>query len=78
MIKSRIAMAKNEFNKRRNLFSKRTSKDMKMNEIKTIVWSVALYGSETWTLRKYKLLKCGHGALWRISAGRIKGPTNMC
>ena len=28
------------------------SKDLKKKTLKTIVWSVALYGSETWTLRK--------------------------
>ena len=53
-IKSRIAMAKNAFNKRRELFSKRLSKELKKKVIMTIVWSVALYGSETWTLRKYE------------------------
>ena len=53
-IKSRIAMAKNAFNKRRELFSKRLSKELKKRVIMTIVWSVALYGSETWTLRKYE------------------------
>ena len=53
-LKSRIAMAKNAFNKRRELFSKRLSKELKKKVIMTIVWSVALYGSETWTLRKYE------------------------
>ena len=51
-IKSRIAIAKNVFNRRKELFSNRMSKDLKKIVIKTIVWSVALYGSETWTLRK--------------------------
>ena len=35
-------MAKNAFNKRRELFSKRTSKDLKKKVIKTIVWNEAL------------------------------------
>ena len=53
------------------------SKELKKMVIMTIVdYSVALYRSETWTLRKYerdrlKALKCGHGAIWKISIGRI-------
>ena len=43
--------------------------------VKALVWSVALYGSETWHLEKktlnvYKLLRCGSGARWRKSAGQ--------
>ena len=53
-IKSRIAMAKNAFNKRIQLFSIRLSNELKKKVIMTIVWSVALYESETWTLRKYE------------------------
>ena len=51
-IKSRIAMAKNAFNKRRKLFSKSLSKDLKKKVIMTIVWGVTFYKSEKWTLRK--------------------------
>ena len=51
-IKSRIAIAKNAFNKSRELLSKRLSKELKKKVIKTIVWSVALHRSETWTIRK--------------------------
>ena len=53
-ITRRIAMAKYAFNKRREIFLKKLSKDLKKKVIMTIVWSVALYGSETWTLRKYE------------------------
>ena len=45
-IKSRIAMFLNTFEKRRTPFKK----NEKVRN--TIVWSVALYGSETWILRK--------------------------
>ena len=77
-------MAKNAFNKRREPLSKRTSKDLKKKVIKNIVWSVKLYGLKTWILRKYEretdweILKCVHGAIWKISAERITRPTNMC
>ena len=47
-------MANDAFNKRRELFSKRLSKQPKKKVIMTIFWSVALYGSETWVLRKYE------------------------
>ena len=47
-------MAKNAFRKRRELFLKILSKELKKKVIKTIVWRVALYGSETWALRKYE------------------------
>ena len=53
-IKIRIVMAKNAFNKRREQFSKILSKESKKKIIMTIFWSVALYGSENWTLRKYE------------------------
>ena len=55
--KIRITMAKKASNKRRELLSMRKSKDSKKNVIKAIVWSVALYASETWTLIKYKRLE---------------------
>ena len=75
-IKSRIAMAKNEFNKIRELFSKRLSNELKKKVIITLFWSIALYESETWALRKYEkdrleAFEMWHGAIWKISAGRI-------
>lgn len=52
-IKSRIGQAKNTFLKKRKLL---TSKNMNIVTkkwfIKTYVWSVALYESETWTINK--------------------------
>ena len=53
-IKNRIAIEKNAFNKRRELLSKRMSKDLEKKVIKTIVWSVALYESETWIMIMYE------------------------
>jgi len=65
-IRARVAMAKNTFNKRKelltkslNTFNKRKelltkslNVNLKVQMIKTLMWSVLLYGSETWTLRK--------------------------
>ena len=51
-IKTRIGMAKDAFNKRRELLSQRMDRKLKKKIIKAVVWSGALYGSETWTMRK--------------------------
>ena len=51
-IRVRIAMAKDAFNKKRELLTKRMNTSLKKKVIKTVVWSTALYGSETWTLKK--------------------------
>ena len=51
-VKQRIGMAKDAFNKRRELLTRSMSKGLKKRMIKTLVWPVALYGSETWTVKK--------------------------
>ena len=50
-IKSRIAMAKTAFNKKKNLFSSKLDLNLRKKLVKCYVWSMALYGAETWTLR---------------------------
>jgi hypothetical protein len=49
-IKSRIAMAKTEFNKKRALFSSNMDFELRKKLVKCYIWSIALYGAETWTL----------------------------
>ena len=51
-IKARITSAKVAFNKKRELITQRMYKKLKKKIIKSVVWSVALYGSETCTVRK--------------------------
>jgi hypothetical protein len=51
-IRARIGMAKDAFCKRKELLTQTMSKEVKKKIIKAVVWSVALYGAETWTLRK--------------------------
>src|ERR1043165_114807 len=51
-LKQRIGVAKDAFNKRRELLTRSMSKGLKKRMIKTLVWPVALYGSETWTMKK--------------------------
>ncbi|XP_047474126.1 uncharacterized protein LOC125028694 [Penaeus chinensis] len=44
--------AKDAFNSRRELLTKKFNLRLKKRMIKTLVWSVLLYGSESWTLKK--------------------------
>jgi hypothetical protein len=50
-IKCRIAMAKAAFNKKRNLFTSTLDLELRKKLVKCCVWSIALYGTETCTLR---------------------------
>ena len=50
-IKARIGMAKDALGKCKELLTKNRRKGIKKGVVKALVWSVALYGSETWTLR---------------------------
>jgi hypothetical protein len=49
-IKSRIAMAKAAFNKKRALFTSTLDLKLRKKLVKCYMWSIALYGAETWTL----------------------------
>ena len=50
-IKCRIAMAKAAFKKKRTLFTRTLDLELRKKLVKCYVWSIALYGVETWTLR---------------------------
>jgi len=65
-VRRRIALAKEAFNKKKDLMCGSLSLQLEKRIVKAFVWSIALYGSETWTLRKsdirrLKHLKCGFG-----------------
>jgi len=49
-IKCRIAMDKAAFNKKRTLFTRTLDLELRKKLVKCYVWSIALYGAETWTL----------------------------
>ena len=76
-IKSRIAMAKAAFSKKKkNLFTSTLDLNLRRKLVKCYIWSMAFYGSETWTLRaagqkQLESLKCGAGEGLRRSAGPI-------
>ena len=48
----RIALAKDAFVKKRELVTKGFHKGIRKRLVKSLEWSVLLYGCETWTLRK--------------------------
>ena len=50
-IKSKIAMAKAAFSKKKTLFTSKLDLNLRKRLIKCYIWSMALYGAETWTLR---------------------------
>jgi hypothetical protein len=50
-IKCRISMAKAAFNKKRTLFTSTLDLELRKKLGKCYIWSIALYGAETWTLR---------------------------
>ena len=51
-IKIRIAIAKEEFNRKISLFISMLNIEFKKKLVRCYVWSISLYGSDTWTLRK--------------------------
>jgi hypothetical protein len=51
-IKSRIAMAKQHSNKKKNLFTSTLDLNLRKKLVKCYIWSIGLYGAEKWTLRK--------------------------
>jgi hypothetical protein len=48
-IKCRIAMAKAVINKKRALFTSTLDLELRRKLVKCYIWSIALYGAETWT-----------------------------
>ena len=50
-IKCRTAMVEAAFNKKRALFTSTLDFELRKKLVKCYIWSIALYGTETWTLR---------------------------
>jgi len=63
-VKIRIAMAKEAFSKRKELFTRNVKKGIKKKLVKTLVWTTLLYGSETWTLRKEEIKRLEAAEMW--------------
>ena len=63
-VKARIAMAKDAFSKRKELLSRNMSRVVKKKIVKAIIWSVALYGCETWALKKDEIQRLNALEMW--------------
>ena len=48
---SRIALAKSTFQKNKTIFTSKLDFNFRMKLIKCYIWSIALYGAETWMLQ---------------------------
>jgi hypothetical protein len=66
-IKCKFAMAKAAFNKKRTLFTSTLDLELRKKLMKCYIWSIALYGAETWTLRAVdqKHLESFETCCWR-------------
>src|SRR6476469_8555561 len=63
-VKTRIGMAKDAFNKRKELLTRSIRVDLRKRLIKTLVWPVVLYGRETWTMRKEEINRLNAFEMW--------------
>jgi len=75
-IKCRIAMDKAAFNMKRTLFTSTLDLELRKKLVKCYVWSIALYGVETWTLRAMdqkhlESFEMCAGRGWKRSVGLI-------
>jgi hypothetical protein len=63
-IKSRIAMTKAAFRKKKALFTSKLDLNLSKKLVKCYIWSIALYGVETWTLQKVDQKYLGSSEIW--------------
>ena len=64
LVRIRIRIAKDAFIKRKELFVRKMSRGVKKRIVKTLIWSVLLCGSETWTLRKEEIRRLSAFEMW--------------
>ena len=63
-VKRRIAMGKDAFYKRGELLRGGLNRKLKKRMVKALVWSVVLYGSETWTMRQEDIKRLEAFEMW--------------
>ena len=63
-IRVRIAMAKTTFSKLKTVLTGGLKQELKKRLVKTLVWSVIMYGSETWTLKKTDVSRLEAFEMW--------------
>src|SRR6476469_6481986 len=54
-VKTKIGMAKDAFNKRKELLTRSIIVDLRKRLVKTLVWPAVLYGCQTRTMRKEEI-----------------------
>src|SRR6478609_863623 len=57
-------MAKDAFNKRKELLTRGIRVDLRKRLVKTLVWPVVLCGYETWTMRKEEINRLNAFEMW--------------
>jgi len=63
-IKTRIAIAKTAFSKRKTLLGGKLHLTLKTKLIKVLIWSIALYGAETWSQKKAEIQRLEALEMW--------------
>jgi hypothetical protein len=63
-IRRRIAIAKEAFYKRKELMQSKLKLNLKKRMVKTLIWSVVLFGAETWTMRKEDIKRLEAFEMW--------------
>src|SRR6478609_7435245 len=63
-VKTRIGMAKDAFNKRKELLTRSIRVDLRKRLVKTLMWQVVLYGCEKWTMRKEEINRLNAFEMW--------------
>ena len=63
-VRTRIALAKDAFMEHRMLLTKSLNQTLKKRLAKSLVWSVLLYGSEGWTLKKDDIRRLESFEMW--------------
>jgi hypothetical protein len=73
-IKARIAMTKAAFKKKNTLFTIKLDLELRKTLVKCYIWSIALYGAETWTLRKLDQKYLETFEMWCWRRMKLDGP----
>jgi hypothetical protein len=75
-IKSRIAVAKAAFSKKKSILTSKLDLNLRKKLLKCYIWNMALYGDKTWTLRAadQKYLEMFEMWCWRKMKKSV-GPT---
>ena len=63
-IRTRIAMGKAAFEKEKRLLTGKLNMTLKKRLVKSLIWSVVLYGAETWTIKAADRRKLESFEMW--------------